>query len=106
MKKTWNLINELSSRDVGKSKRITQLNIEGREVTSPREIADTFNTYFSGVGEKLALEIPAPAHDSCYYFKPTDQSFSLKVLSYSAVYRLLSTIDEKKSPGLDNIPNK
>jgi hypothetical protein len=55
MKKTWNLINELSSRNVSKTKNITQLDFEEREITAPEEIAETFNSYFSGIGEKLIL---------------------------------------------------
>ena len=58
MKKTWNLINELSSRNVSKTKKITQLDFEEREITAPEEIAETFNSYFSGIGEKLASDIP------------------------------------------------
>ncbi len=55
MKKTWNLINELSSRNVSKTKRITQLDFEEREITAPEEIAETFNSYFLGIGEIFLL---------------------------------------------------
>ena len=44
MKKTWNLINELSSRNVSKTKKITHLDFEEREITAPEEIAETFNS--------------------------------------------------------------
>ena len=67
MKKTWNLINELSSRNVSKTKKITQLDFEEREITAPEEIAETFNSYFSGIGEKLASDIPAPVRDPVFY---------------------------------------
>ena len=106
MKKTWNLINELSSRNVSKTKKITQLDFEEREITAPEEIAETFNSYFSGIGEKLASDIPAPVRDPVFYLKPTDKSFSLKTPSVNTVYQLLTTLDDKKSAGLDNIPNK
>ena len=81
MKKTWNLINELSSRKVGKIKRITLLNFEERKITASVEIAETFNSYFSGIGEKLTSEIPVPVHDPSFYLKPTDKSFSLFLAS-------------------------
>lgn len=54
----------MSSRNIGKTKRITQLNFEEREITAPVEIAETFNSYFSGIGEKLASE--NPVHDPCH----------------------------------------
>ena len=106
MKKTWNLINELSSRNVSKTKKITQLDFEEREITAPEEIAETFNSYFSGIGEKLSSDIPAPVRDPVFYLKPTDKSFSLKTPSVNTVYQLLTTLDDKKSAGLVNIPNK
>jgi hypothetical protein len=40
------------------------------------------------------------------YLKPTDKSFSLQAPQVDTVYQLLSGIDESKSEGLDNIPNK
>ena len=105
MKKTWNLINELSSRNVGKTKRITQLDFEEREITAPEEIAETFNSYFSGIGEKLVSDIPVPVRDPAFYLKPTDKSFSLETPSVNTVYQLLTTLDDRKSAGLDNIQN-
>ena len=96
------LINELSSRNVSK----TQLDFEEREITAPEEIAETFNSYFSGIGEKRYSDIPAPVRDPVFYLKPTDKSFSLKTPSVNTVYQLLTTLDDKKSAGLDNIPNK
>ena len=77
------LINELSSRNVSKTKRITQLDFEEREIAAPKEVAETFiNSYFSGIGEKLASDIPAPVHDPAFYLKPTDESFSLSTANY------------------------
>ena len=41
-----------------------------------------------------------------YYLEPTHSIFSLKTPTVDTVYKLLTKIDEKKSVGLDNIPNK
>ncbi len=83
MKKIWNLRNELSFRNVSKTKRITQLDFEEREITAPKEVAGTFiNSYFSGISEKLASDIPAPVRDPAFYLKPTDKSFSLSTADY------------------------
>ena len=41
-----------------------------------------------------------------YYLEPTHSIFSLKPPTVETVYKLLTKIDEKKSVGLDNIPNK
>jgi hypothetical protein len=106
LKKSWKIVNELSTKNVCKTNRIAQLKIEGQGISTPGEIAETFNSYFSNIGEKLASEIPPSEHEPSFYLKPTDKSFSLQAPHVDTVYQLLSGIDEKKSEGLDNIPNK
>ena len=75
MKKTWQLINELSSRNAGKTKRISEINLGEQDITSPVEIAEAFNSYFSSVGDILAAEIPCPDHDPNFYLKSSDKTF-------------------------------
>jgi hypothetical protein len=81
MKKTWNLTNKLSSRNVGKTKRITQLYFEDREVNAPIKILKHLMGYFSGIGEKIASEI----HEKGNWYLPkvgqngTDICLKLKV---------------------------
>ncbi len=106
MKKTWKLINELSSKNTGKTNRVSELNFNNQEITAPMDIAEAFNNYFSSVGDNLAASIPTPDHDPRFYLKATDKTFSLQSSTFETVYKLLSEIDEKKAVGLDNIPNK
>ena len=82
MKKTWNLINELSSRDVRKTKRITELITGEREITSPIEITETFNNYFSNVGDNLAAEIASPGLSmiQVFYLNRLPNLFHYKLL--------------------------
>ena len=75
-------------------------------VTSPAEMAEAFNNYFSSVGKNLVDEIPLSQHEPEVYLSPTDKRFSLKTPTADKVYNLLRTIDEKKSVWLDKIPNK
>ena len=48
---------------------MAELMKEEREITSPIEIAETFNKYFSNVGDNLAEEIASPEHDPSFYLK-------------------------------------
>ena len=89
-----------------KTNRIAQLKIARQEISTPGEIAETFNSYFSNIGEKLATEIPPSEHEPSFYLEPTDKSFSLQAPQVDIVYQPLSGLDERKSEGLDNIPNK
>ena len=85
----------MSSKNVCKTNRIAQLKIAGQEISTPGEIAETFNSYFSNIGEKLASEIPIPSeHEPNFDLKPTDKSFSLQAPQVDTVYQPLSGIDE------------
>ena len=106
MKNTWQLINELRSKNTGTTNRVSELNFNNQEITEPMSIAEAFNNYFWNVGDKLAATIPTPDHDPSFYFKATDNVFSLQIPTFETVFKLLSEIDEKKAVGLDNIPNK
>ena len=107
MKKTWKLINDLNSRHCRTSSYIKEIKIDDQIVNSPNQMAETFNTYFSNVGSNLSDEIPSSVDSNPEdYLDPTDGTFSLQFPSVNTVTRLLKTIDEKKSAGLDNIPNK
>ena len=107
IKKTWKLINDLNSRHRRTSSYIKEIKIDDQIVNSPNQMAETFNTYFSNVGSNLSDEIPSSVDSNLEdYLDPTDGTFSLQFPSVNTVTRLLKTIDEKKSAGLDNIPNK
>jgi len=57
VKKTWNIFNEL----LGKSKSndsVEKINIEGRSITDPAEIASEFNGFFTSIGKKISNSIP------------------------------------------------
>ena len=78
----------------------------GEEViTSPMEMAEAFNSYFTNVGVNLAAKIPSPKFTPESYLTPTDNIFSIEIPTTTTVCRLLKAIDENKSAGLDNIPN-
>ena len=106
LKKTWYLINELSSRQSNKAGNISEIKIAKQIATEPLEIAEELNLHFSNIGERLASEIPAYDIEPETYLTPTETSFSLKAPSLNVVYKLLSKLNERKSAGLDNIPNK
>ena len=75
-------------------------------ITSPIEISEAFNNYFSTVGSNLASDIVLTENGPEYYLKPTNSMFSLKTPSVDTVYKLLTKIDEKKSVGLNKIPSE
>ena len=106
IKKTWKLINELNSRNRKDTNNISEIKMGEEAITSPMEMAEVFNSYFTNVGVNLAAKIPSLKFTPESYLTPTDKICSIQIPTTTTVYRLLKAIDENKSVGLDNIPNK
>ena len=102
-KKTCHIINELSSRHSNKVGNFVE--IAEQTITEPLEIAEELNLHFSAIGERLASEIPASDIKPETYLTPIESWFTLTAPSLDVVYKLLSKLNERKSAGLDNIPN-
>ena len=104
-RKTWKVINELTSRNSGKSANILEIKADNRIVSSPMDIAEAINEHFSNVAQVLAQDIPVVDVNPESYLEPTDSLFSLQIPSVNTVFSFLSKIDEKKATGLDRIPS-
>ena len=52
-KKTWQTINELTSRKSGK-KSVTSLKVNGVSITNPTVLSNQFNNHFATIGPELA----------------------------------------------------
>jgi hypothetical protein len=57
-KKTWRLINELSSRKANATTNVKTIKHDEAEITNSADIANAFNTYFTTIGDNLANNIP------------------------------------------------
>ena len=78
-KKTWNLINQLSSRNLNKCSNVNTVEFNGAEITDRHEVAEAFNTHFTEIGENLANNIPKTDVNPTSYIKPTNSVFSFKM---------------------------
>ena len=105
-RKTWNLINELSSRNTSKSSNILEIQVDNRTISTPGDMAEAFNDHFTNIAQVLAQEVPAAEVNPEFYLSHTDKVFCLKTPSLDIVFNLLREIDEKKATGLDMIPSK
>ena len=102
-RKTWELINELSSRKCGKTQNFSEIRIYDKTITSAPEMAEAFNKFFTTIDSNLAFEIPPTNVEPKSYLQPTDKVFSLKAPDVLTVCKLLSDINERKATGLDKI---
>ena len=102
MRKTRQLINELGSRNQ-KSTDIQELKVQGSSISTPNELAETFNSHFSGIGENLARDIPHVDIAPEDYVERTDKNFSLSQIGKTEVHKLINQLENKKATGLDKI---
>ena len=106
VKKTWGIINELTSRKQNDS-HIKEIKLNGSLVSDPPGLLETFNSYFAGVGPKLIQKIPCD-ENSCSYLEylnchNNSNSFELKPTTSSIVCSLLEKLCKTKATGLDKI---
>ena len=104
-RKTWQLINELQSRNTSQTK-ISELKIGEQVISSPTDIADCFNDHFTSIAKSLADKLPSSSVNPESYLKQVNTVFSIDPPSSQIVCKLLSDIDVKKAVGLDAIPNQ
>ncbi|XP_054288187.1 uncharacterized protein LOC129003879 [Macrosteles quadrilineatus] len=105
-KTVWNIINKESNTD-NKVNNIT-LNSNGRQITDPTSICNTFNNYFINIGNH-ALQNPNLNKAS----DPTQPDMTqkphlsaFKTITQHELNKLFKILPPKSSCGLDEIPNK
>ena len=105
-RKTWNLIDELSSRNTSKSSNILEIQVDNRTISTSGDMAEAFNEHFTNIAQVLAKEVPVAEVNAEFYLSYTDKAFCLNTPSLDVVFNLLRNIDEKKATGLDMIPSQ
>ena len=105
-RKTWKLMDDLSSRKYGRVRNISEIKVNNEPISSAAEMTEAFNDFFATIGSNLTSEIQPSTIEPEFYLQPTDTIFSLKPPSASTVCRLLNQPDTTKATGLDRIPCK
>ena len=105
-KKTWSIINELTSKNQ-KTSYIDEIKFDGNSVHDSCNIANTFNEYFSNIGPNLANEINTSEGNRCYLMYLNRQNenitFNLEEVNSRTVFFHLSNLSKSKATGLDGI---
>ena len=82
-KNTWRLINELTSRktSVNSKLNVKAIKQEGVTLTNSADIVNTFNNYFTTIGDNLANKIPCSDVNPISYISPVNSAFSFAEIS-------------------------
>ena len=103
MRRTWNGINSILSKNDRSCVEPTKLEVNGATLQNPFDIANAFNQHFVNIGPELASSIPSPNTDFRNYVKQTNSTFELTQLSQSEIFEI-NNLHINKASGLDTIP--
>ena len=101
-KKLWKTLNSLIPNDKRCNIIPHFLTDNGKEISNKKEIAETFNKFFSTIGSKLASAFPF-YETSHICPKPVLNDFFFQSVSLSTVSKIISGLDNGKATGLDDI---
>ena len=107
IKKIWSGIREIVNIQNNISPKITQLNINGKIIDNPNDVANQLNNFFVNVGHLTESSIPRSGNISLLKFlKQRNQlDFLLVHVSHDEVLEIINTF-ENKSTGPASIPVK
>ena len=103
-RKTWQTINELTSRN-SSNLSVREVKLDGNSVLKPQQVSEAFNKHFASIGPRLAGEIHAYTNDFSYrdFLSGTDKRFELQPIDNNRVRFLLFKLCTSKATGLDMI---
>ena len=102
-RKTWQTINELTSRKSVKES-VTSLKVNGVSTANPTMLSNEFNNNFATIGSKLACNINTSDSDNYLkYLTNIDKQFQLCATTTGKVLSLLNKLNKSKATGLDMI---
>ena len=86
-----------------KKNSINKLNINNEIITDKKDISNHINNYFCTIGKNLASEIPQGRHYATYLKNKVNETMFLEPIYEVEVTNEIQRLDNKKSPGHDNI---
>lgn len=105
-RKLWEFVKKkLNKNKVGNSNCIDYIEENGEKISNPKDIADTFNNFFSNIGPKLAKEIIKPKNAHVKEPISNNRTIYLKPTNAAEIQRILSEMSNKAG-GVDGISMK
>ena len=107
-RKLWQLVNRLIGKERNKKNVIEKLKVGNEIKQDPTSITDTFNNFFSTVGEKYASKIPYDREKQRGYQKqmtPNTHTLFFQPCTPTEIWDLINNLPNKGSSGHDNISN-
>ena len=105
IKNTWKILKQAMNISKNKSK-ITKLKFNNKMIEDPGDMANTFNSYFSTIGENLSQNIPKTnRHFSTFLSQPIPNSIYFVPTTKYEITDIVTALNNKHSAGSDGISN-
>ena len=108
MKKTWGTIDETLNRKQKSTEYPAEFFYNNRTIRDSKDIANSFNEYFSSIGPSLSENIDVSGQDKSYngyLTNPVNSQFSFTPVSENEILKIIKSLKNKKSYGIDGISN-
>ena len=106
-KNLWNTFGKILNNKKVKHSKIESLNLNGVNLTEPKNITESFNNFFSEIGGNLAKNFPTnDSQFKNYLGAPVTHSMYLRPTSVKEILRTVKSLKNSNSLGHDNFPTK
>ena len=106
--KVWKGIKSIISLKPNKHRSIDTIKVDDCLTTDKADIANAFNTFFTGIGPEIAKTISTPKNRTFkdYFKNQTTTSFFLHLTTAEEISKIITNLNSKKSGGPNSIPVK
>jgi hypothetical protein len=105
-RKTWSILKEAIGQPSSKEK-IEKVVVNGTTISDPKNIAESFNTFFAGVPEKIVQDIPnIPTPPESFLPNKVFHEMQFPNTSQAEIVSIIRGMKSKSSTDLEGIPMK
>ena len=107
LKNTWKGIKSIIGKKTVSASSPNCIVSNNVTITTPKEIATSFNEYFANVATKVKLKIPPTNRSHLDFLKdPINESIFLQEVTDNEVSNIINTLDHHKATGPASIPTR
>ena len=107
MKKTWTILKKAIGKQSNKKNFPQSFQVGQKKISNPKEIADSFNNFFSKIGKTTSENVPKVPNNFEDYLKfPKLNSIFIEPVNKEQIKKVIDTLKPKMSFGHDDIPTK
>ena len=101
----WNTFGKILNKNKQNKRKIGSLNINGDKISDPQTITDSFNNFFSQIGDNLAANFAGNNTNEYkkYLGSPANQSMLLYKISQNEIKNAIKNLKNSNSSGDDEI---